>query len=53
MTGAGFGGCTICIADKSKIEKIKESIGTKYFEKTNIKPEFYTFDIDDGARRIK
>ncbi len=53
MTGAGFGGCAICIVENDKIEEIKESVGIKYLKKTGIKSDFYTFDIDDGARKLK
>ncbi len=52
MTGAGFGGCAINIVEKDKVKKVIENIEQRYFEKTNIKPEFYIFNIEDGAKRI-
>ncbi|HOV14178.1 MAG TPA: galactokinase [Spirochaetota bacterium] len=52
MTGAGFGGCAVSIVEKNKLDKIIKEITKKYFEKTNIPPEFYSFEIDDGAREI-
>lgn len=53
MTGAGFGGCAINIVEKNKIEDIIESIKNNYFKKTGIEPNFYLFNIEDGARIIR
>jgi galactokinase len=53
MTGAGFGGCTISLAKTDMIVNIKKEIEKKYFDKTRIKPDFYTFKIGDGARKLE
>ncbi|HOF01125.1 MAG TPA: galactokinase [Spirochaetota bacterium] len=53
MTGAGFGGCAIAIAQKDDLDKIKLEISQKYQKSTGIAPEFYNYDISDGAREIE
>ena len=53
MTGAGFGGCTVNLVKTSMIEQIKKDIEKKYYEKTKIKPEFYLFNIGEGARKLE
>lgn len=53
MMGGGFGGCTINIIKKQLKENIVDTINKKYKEKTEIKPDFYDFDIGDGARELK
>ncbi len=52
MTGGGFGGCTVNIVKTAAVERFKETIGKSYREKTGLDPEFYTADIEDGARRV-
>lgn len=48
MTGGGFGGCTVSIVHKDKIEDFKNNVYAEYLEKTGYKAEFYVADIDDG-----
>lgn len=52
MTGAGFGGCAIAVALKNDLDRIKSEISDKYIKITGITPEFYNYDISDGAREI-
>ncbi|MEO0294174.1 MAG: galactokinase [candidate division WOR-3 bacterium] len=52
MTGAGFGGCTIALIEKSFREEIIKRVSKEYEEKTNIKGEFYVSQASDGARKI-
>lgn len=52
MTGAGFGGCTINIIEKNKIEDIKKSIAVKYSNATGLKPDFYIFKAGRGSSEI-
>lgn len=52
MTGAGFGGCAIALALKNDLDRIKSDISEKYIKMTGITPEFYNYDISDGAREI-
>jgi galactokinase len=52
MTGAGFGGCTISIVNKSDSAKFMTALSAVYLKKTGLVPDFYQPEIGDGARRI-
>lgn len=53
MTGAGFGGCTVNLVKKDKLEEFKENVGKRYEEATGLKADFYVVEIGDGAREIE
>lgn len=53
MTGAGFGGCTVSIVHKDAVEEFVRKVGENYRAKTGLTADFYTFEIDDGAREIE
>lgn len=53
MTGAGFGGCTVSIVKKDKIDEFIENVGKKYKEIIGYEATFYVAEIGDGAREIK
>lgn len=53
MTGAGFGGCTVSIVHKDKINEFIEKVGKNYNEKTNLTAAFYVAEIGDGAKRLE
>lgn len=50
MTGAGFGGCTISLVEKSELEKFIERVSAQYEKATGLKADFYVVNIGDGAR---
>jgi galactokinase len=50
MTGGGFGGCTINIVRSDAVDEFRESIETEYRAATNIKPDVYVVEADEGAR---
>jgi len=52
MTGAGFGGCAICIAEKDKVEEIERRVGEAYAEKIGYEAEFYLTDVGGGPMEI-
>lgn len=52
MTGAGFGGSTVNLVNKSKIDEFTELIEKEYEEKTGIKPDIYISNPAEGARKI-
>ncbi len=52
MTGAGFGGCTISLVHKDKIEEFKEAVGRGYKEETGLTPTFYICESGEGVKRI-
>ena len=52
MTGAGFGGCTVNLVKKDKVNKFVENIKEKYKAETDIDPEIYVSNPGSGARKI-
>lgn len=52
MTGAGFGGCSISIIQKEKIQAFIENIGRKYKEKIGYEASFYVASTSHGARKL-
>ena len=52
MTGAGFGGCTVSLVKNEYIDSFIENVGNKYFEKTNLKADFYIAKPGEGARKL-
>jgi len=53
MTGGGFGGCTVSLVDKSKVDKVVEFLDKEYYKKFGIKPTFYTSVACCGAKVIQ
>jgi galactokinase len=52
MTGAGFGGCSVNIVKRDKIEQFKSRVGAKYNEKTGLVADFYVATIGNGAGKL-
>ena len=52
MTGAGFGGCAVCIVKNDGIENFKKNIAPEYEKRTGFKAEFYTASAGRGAGKI-
>lgn len=48
MTGAGFGGSTVSIVEKSAVEDFKQYVGKAYKRKIGYAAAFYQSDIGDG-----
>jgi galactokinase len=53
LTGAGFGGCTVNLVEKSAAEAFATELGTRYQKSTGVKPEIYICRASDGARIIE
>jgi len=53
MTGAGFGGCTINLVEKSQIENFINILIEKYHKQTGIKGSCIISQPSDGAHIIK
>ncbi len=53
MTGAGFGGCTVTLAENSAIDAVIETVGKAYEEKIGYAASFYLSSIEDGGHEIK
>jgi galactokinase len=52
MTGGGFGGCTINLVEKARVEDFKRDISQSYEKKTGIRPEVYVTSAADGASAV-
>lgn len=48
MTGAGFGGCTVSIVRKRRVEEFKKFVAEKYEKETGYRPSFYPAELSDG-----
>lgn len=53
MTGAGFGGCTVNLVHKDKVEEFITNVSRGYQEKTGIEPEIYVSIPADGAKKLQ
>jgi len=52
MTGAGFGGCTVNLVEKSAANQIIENIKTEYKSKTSLEADFYLTRPETGAKKV-
>lgn len=52
MMGGGFGGCTINIVHKDKVEELIENVSASYEEKHNIKLSSIITTISDGVKKV-
>ncbi|GAA0086193.1 galactokinase [Clostridium sp. CTA-7] len=52
MTGAGFGGCTVALVKKDKVDDFIKNVGQGYKEKIGYEASFYIANIGDGTREI-
>lgn len=52
MMGGGFGGCTLNLVEKEKIDNFKEQISTQYIQKFGITPEIYTVNLSQGVHKL-
>ncbi len=49
MTGAGFGGCAVCLVSADHAERVAERLRTEYPMKTGRQPTVYVSTVEDGA----
>jgi galactokinase len=52
LTGAGFGGCTVSLVPKGKLESFGKEVGLKYQKNTGIEAQVYTFMPGQPARLL-
>jgi galactokinase len=52
MMGGGFGGCTINIVEKKRVEEFIDSVSRNYYSQYGLELASYSVSIEDGAMRI-
>jgi galactokinase len=52
MTGGGFGGCTVNLIERDRIETFSDVVSRKYESGTGKAPLVYVFEAGDGAREL-
>jgi galactokinase len=52
LTGAGFGGCTISLVDRDRVEEFVTQLAKGYESKTGLHPEIYICRASEGARLV-
>ena len=52
MTGAGFGGCTVSIIKKDKVDDFIKNVGEAYKNKIGYAADFYIASVSDGAKKL-
>ncbi len=52
MTGAGFGGCAVCLVKEENVEQLIREVGEQYERTIGYPATFYVVEIGDGPGRL-
>ncbi|MDL2288573.1 galactokinase [Oscillospiraceae bacterium OttesenSCG-928-F05] len=52
MTGAGFGGCTVALVRRDRVDSVIRAAAAGYEKATGLKPEFYISGAEDGCHEV-
>jgi galactokinase len=52
MTGGGFGGCTVNLVERCRINSFLETVSLEYQANTGIQPGILAAEASDGAREV-
>ncbi|MFC1479220.1 galactokinase [Planctomycetota bacterium] len=52
LSGGGFGGCIVALAEETAVEPLKQILSERYKRETGIIPDIYCAEVSDGARVI-
>ncbi len=52
MTGAGFGGCTVSIVKKDKVDNFIKNVSIEYAQKIGYAADFYVVEVGSGAGKL-
>jgi galactokinase len=50
MTGAGFGGCAVCLVKSEAVQFVTKALGDEYEQRTNLQPTIFSSRPAAGAR---
>ncbi len=53
MTGAGFGGCTINLVSRNRLDEFQDKVGRLYQSSTGLEPSFIVTGAEDGVESRK
>ena len=53
MTGAGFGGCTISLVKKEKVDEFIAYVNENYTKEIGYSASFYATSVENGAQELK
>jgi galactokinase len=53
MTGGGFGGCTVNLVRRDRLEDFRETITREYNDATGLTPNIYVSEAGEGAKEIR
>ncbi len=53
LTGAGFGGCTVNLVERDRVDELRAAIEREYAPRTGLTPRVFVVDAADGAGLVE